>query len=732
MTAHVSAKALMGAEKVVTNFFRKRLKTERLLHVDFETFSEADIKKCGAHVYAMHPSTEVLCMAWAFDDDEPQLWLPWEPFPTEILDHILDEGLILAWNAQFERLIFTHVLSRTHNVPVPAYECFVCVMVMGMAMSLPGHLEKAAPAVGLEIRKDDVGHRIMLQLSRPRKPTIKDKRTRWTPEMAPFKFQQLYDYCKQDVRVETAIFKRLVALNDIEQARYWLDQKIQDRGCFLDLVLIKNALEIADETTERLNSEMRELTGNEVASTSAAKQLVAWLSASGIEWPKPDHPSIDKENLLKLIARDDLTNSQRTAIMLRQEAAKTSTAKLDRALMQVCPDGSVKGQIQFNGAGTTGRDAGRGIQVQNFPRPEKAYKNTEAIIKDIVAGMDADWIGCLYGPPLSVIASILRGIIVARPGKKLMTLDLSQIEARMTAWLAGEERLVQAFREYDAGTGPDIYIVTAAGVYAVPVDDIDKEDPRRQVGKVCVLALGFGGGASAFGGMAKIYQVDLDPLYPIVANMAGPERLEAAIEGWKARGKKSGMHKAAWLAAEMIKIMWRESNSEIVAAWKELEDGAVTAMMRPGDTISCLKGKVQYRKTGSWLRCILPSGRSIFYAFPTLVEQETPWGRSKMVVRYKAQNGLTHQWQDFYLYGGIQFQNVVQAAARDVFWEGIDRCEEAGYENIFRVHDEGIFEVDEDFGDEQEFHDLFTQASWWAPDLPIASDGWVGGRYRKG
>lgn len=731
--------------------FRKALKAARVLHVDFETFSEVDITTDGAHKYAMHKSTVALCMAYAFDNDEPSLWVHGDPIPQDVFDHILGGGLILAWNAQFERLIFTHVMGPKYGWPVPAVQQYVCVMVMGMAMSLPGKLEKAAPAVGLDIRKDDMGRRIMLQLSRPRKPTLRDKRTRWTPDMAPAKFDLLYSYCKQDVRVEQAIYHRLTPLSDIEQHRYWRDQIIQDRGCHLDLDFINKALALAHEEKANLDERMRDVTSDidtgkpAVSSTTATKQLVDWLKAGGVEWPKETNPSVDKENLVKLLARDDLTNSQREAVLLRQEANKTSTAKLDRAIKQVCDDGSVKGQLQFNGAGATGRDSARGCQFQNFPRPAKGIDVKQAIA-DIKAGLDLDWVRSIHGPPMSVISSCLRGIFVARPGHQLFTRDQSQIEARMTAWLGGQTNLVEAFRRYDTvvgyefnkkgervpiTAGPDIYIVTAAGIYNVPASSIGKDDLERQVGKVAALALGFGGGASAFGGMAKIYFLDLDPLLPIVWEMATPENREKATEAWKARGRKSGMHKAAWIAAELIKLAWREANPGIVGSWKELEDGAVTACMRPGQSISCLGGKVIYRKTGSWLRTILPSGRSLFYAFPTLVSQPTPWGKQKMQIRFKAVNGMTRQWQDFHLYGGLQFQNCVQAASRDTFWEAIDRCEDAGYENLLRVHDEGIFEVPNGSGDEDEFHRLFTQSPAWAPDLPIASDGWVGPTYRK-
>lgn len=699
--------------------------TRDVLHLDYETFSEADLTKVGAHKYAMHPSTEILCAAWAFNDEEPQLWAPGQPVPDRVVDHILDDGIIEAWNAQFERLITRFVAGPKYGWPIPSTKQYECVMVRALAMSFPGKLEHAAKALQLDMLKDEHGHRIMMKLCKPRRPTKKDKRTRWTYEMVPLQFDHLYRYCLQDVRTEQAASKRLTRLKPSEQEFYWRDQEINDRGITIDLDLVRAMQEVVDQEKEVLDEQMRAVTGGEVASTNAAKQLVVWLAQGGIVWPANQNPSVDKDNVIRLLGRDDLTEAQRKAIMIRQEAAKTSTAKLEKFEGMVCRDGTIKGTLQFHGA-STGRDAARGVQVQNFPRPRKKTPILK-VIESLFNGADAELIDLLYGSPMSVIADLLRSCIRARPGHILYTRDASQIEARMTAWLAGETAVLRAFAAYDRKEGPDIYRVAAAQIYGKKPEQITDEE--RQVGKVAVLALGFGGGAGAFASMAKIYGVDLATIFQSVWDMSEPEFQEKALEAWKQRGRSTGMRKAAWLTAELIKLAWRATNPNIVQFWKDLEDAAISALLHPGETFRV--GKLKFRKTGSFLRMVLPSGRSLFFAYPSLVRTTTPWGKQVFKIEFYAVDGQTKRFLQWSLWGGLICQNAVQAAARDVLFEAVVRLEEAGYPNVLRIHDECVHETPEGFGSEEEFHQLFVQTPAWAPDLPLAADGWIGPRYRK-
>jgi DNA polymerase len=348
----------------------------------------------------------------------------------------------------------------------------------------------------------------------------------------------------------------------------------------------------------------------------------------------------------------------------------------------------------------------------------------------------------MWGSPMQAVADCLRGCIAARPGNTLRSVDLTGIEARVNPWLAGAEDVLQAFRDFDTiigldkkgkpiRLGPDAYCVAAAQIYNVDVSEIDNKDPRRQVGKVAVLALGFGGGAGAFASMAKIYKVDLEAIYFSVITFCGDAMLKMAEDAWKERGSKSGMRKFAWIGSEIVKLLWRAANPDVVQFWKDLENAAVLAIQNPGRTFEAGE-HIKYRKSGSFLRCILPSGRSIWYPYAEVEWKPTPWGTNKATLFYKAVDGKTNKWKRHHLYGGKQGENVTQSAARDVCAEGIVRHHDAGYQPIMSVHDENVADDPVGFGSDEEFLDLMVKPpSWTGGTLPIAATGWNDFRYKK-
>lgn len=700
------------------------------LHLDWETYCDLDLTKVGAHKYAEHESCDILCAAWAFGDDEPRLWLPGMACPPEIAAHIKAGGEIHAWNANFERLIWLNVAGPKYNWPVPDLRQYRCIMVRAMAMNMPARLEHAAPAFGLAIRKDDAGSRIMKSLCKPRKPTKKNPATRFTPENAPDKFKILYDYCLQDVRVEQGIGKRVIKLIPQEQELWFIDQTINDRGIMVDMDLVEKAERICEEEKQLLEAELKQVTDLAVSTLGAVKQLKAFIIAQGFEID-----GCDKEQLEALLGRDDITPQVRRAVEIRLEAGKASIAKLAAFKQRVCKNGKIKGSLQFHGATQTGRWAARGVQLQNLPRPDPVLKTP---VLEVIANIKKGWsradIAAFYGPPITVVADCLRGMLCAPEGRILRSRDLTGIEARMLPWLAGAHDAIDAFFEFDKGTGADNYKVAAAQIYNIPVSEVTKD--QRQVGKVAVLALGFGGGASAFAKMAKVYKLDLASIFDIVYGVAAPHNREKALEGWKSRGSKSGIRKKAWLTAEMIKLAWREANPEIVQFWYDLEEAAINAVENPGKTFYAGEF-IKFKKTGSFLRCTLPSGRSIFYPYPRVEWRMTPWGKQKPTLIYKANDSFTRKWKEHDYYGGLGAENVTQASARDVMGNAIIVTEEAGYENVLSVHDEGVAETDEDFGSEDEFHTLFTTPPVWAlpkgnrRGLPIAASGWTDERYKK-
>lgn len=689
------------------------------LHLDVESRSAVDLKKSNAYVYFDDLSTDLWCAAYSFGDEEPQLWFPGQPCPPRIAEHVTTGGLICCWNAAFERLAWRNLLSSKYGWPVPDLRQYRCAMAQAYALSLPGKLEHAAAALGIAAQKDMVGHRLMLRMSRPRAPRKSEPPDLYWHD-DPADVARLADYCVQDVRTEVAAYNRMPPLSPAEQEVWFLDQEINDRGCYVDKALCDSANRVVAETTKRLSAEMYRVTDGAVRGVSNVADLTAFVRRHGV-----DATSLAKDQLVDLLVRDDLPLAVRRALEIRQEGSKTSTAKISAMLARRQSDGRMRGNLQYHGAGT-GRWAARGAQLQNLPRPS-IKGNLNAVVADLLEA-DVEKIDVVHGPPLSVVSDCIRSMIAAKDGQVIRSVDFSAIEARVTAWLAGEERKLEVFRAYDAKQGPDPYIVAAAGIYSVSVPSIEKNDPRRQTGKVAELALGFQGGAGAFAKMAKNYAMDLGTVYDTVYTAATPFNIDRAEEAWGERGKTSGMARRKWLAAEMIKLAWRDDNPNIVTFWQQINDAAIEATESPGRIIS-VGEFLRYRRAGSWLFCRLPSGRVITYPYPRVEWVNTPWGSKRPALLYKGVDGFSKKWGEHTFYGGLGTENAVQATARDVMVVAMQRV--APEALIFTVHDELVWEIEPTQSSIDEFCHLCAAPISWAPGLPIAVEGWEGPRYKK-
>lgn len=341
-------------------------------HLDFETRSEVDLKVSGLHRYARGTHTDILCAAFAFDKSPVELWKMGSRDPIDLLMHVQDGGEVVAHNAPFELAIWNDVGVKKYGWPILRPEQVYCTMAKAYAMALPGALENVAPALGIEAQKDMEGNRIMLQLSRPRKLLEDGTPAFWEPSEVPEKFDRLYKYCMQDVAVEREADERMLDLTPTERALWLLDFKINQRGVFIDTRAVQVAMEVVEFEKKRLDAEMREVTDNAVGTCSASGQLKNWLKVQGV----------NVEGVAKDVVKDylkkELSPRVRKALELRQEAAKSSTAKLKQMLSKAGDDGRVRNTAQYHGAGT-GRWAGRGIQVQNFPRPNMKQKDIEAV-----------------------------------------------------------------------------------------------------------------------------------------------------------------------------------------------------------------------------------------------------------------------------------------------------------------------------------------------------------------
>lgn len=678
-------------------------------HLDFETRSTVDLTDTGVYVYAADPTTDVWCAAYCFDDGDVHLWRPGEDLPADLENHIMFGGVIVAHNANFERVIFEHVMGPRYGWPVPDTSQWRCTMVMAYAMALPGALEHVGPALGTGFEKDMVGNRLMKAMSRPRRPRKDESKNEILWRDAEEDRTRLYDYCRSDVEAERAADARLVRLRPSELDLWHLDCKINDRGVGVDKDLARRNLAIVNAHTAALDRQMAAATDYEVASCSAVNQLKTYLKRWDV-FADVNDDSLAKGVIEEMLARQDLPAPARRALELRQAGGKSSVDKIDALLNGMSPDGRARGLTQFHAA-STGRWGGRRFQPQNILRPDEDFDIDGAI--DVVlkypTAKAMDTLDALFGDPITCVSYTLRGMIKATPGNKIVAADFNNIEGVVLAWLAGETSKVEAFRKFFAGKGPDLYLVAAAGIYGIPLGQMSKKThpEERQIGKVSELACGYGGGVGAFQTMAVTYGVTVPDAQ-----------------------------------AEEIKTAWREANPNIKSFWYDAEDAAMRAIAQPGRAVEC--GPVAYKVVGSFLWCRLPSGRALCYPYPKIYPVKAPWGEMKDSVTFKTVPNVsnrkkivwddttnTPKWSRISTYGGSLVENITQAVARDILAEAIVRLERENYPVILHVHDEAVAEVPAGFGSSAEFEQIMCELPTWATGLPVAASGFEAERYRK-
>ena len=652
-------------------------------HIDFETRSVVDLKTRGIGPYIEHPHTAPWCLAWAIGKTEPQVWTLGEALPDELRRHVQGGGTVIAHNcAGFELPFWNGVCVPRLGWPELTPEQCLDTMAMAYAMGLPGSLDGCAKALGLPYEKDMAGHRLMLQMCRPRRIEPDGTLIWWDDED---RRRRLYDYCRQDVVVERALLHKLFQLTPPERRLWTVDYRINARGIPVDREAIQAALRVVEEEKARLNKAIKAVTGGAVSSGNQHAALTAWVRAQGVVTA-----GVAKADVAALLGADDTPEAVREALEARKEAAKASTAKLQAMLATASQDGRVRFTMQYHGA-ATGRWAGRKIQPHNMPRPKLKQHAVEGVFRLLAKPNAAPLIALGYGPPMTVVSDCLRGMIRAEPGHDFIAADFSAIEARGLAWLAGEERVLEIFR----GHGK-IYEHAAAGIYGKPMADVTKDE--RQIGKVAVLALGYQGGVGAFQTMARGYGVQVSD-----------ER------------------------AEEIKTAWRKVHPAIVRYWYDLEEAAVSAVLRPGEPFSAgaTGREVTFKRRGAFFWCRLPSGRALCYPYPRIQSKTTPWGAPKDQVHYMAVNGVTRKWELSHVYGGLLSENVTQAVCRDLLAEAILRLEERGYPVVFHVHDEVVTEAPLGHGSLEEMEAIMSEVPAWAAGFPIKAEGWRGERFRK-
>lgn len=644
------------------------------LMCDLETFSSVDISKAGAFKYTESHDFEILLLAYAWNDGPVQvldvtdrrenmlqeLWF--------IEDKIQDPNVVkVAHNCAFERAC----LSRWLGVDLPP-EQWEDTMVMAAMNGLPMSLDAAGAALNLKDQKIKEGSALIRYFCQPCKPTIANGgRTRNLPEHAPDKWERFKEYCRRDVEVEQAIYYRLKGfpVPEWERKVFCLDARINERGILVDTKFAESAIAVDAKLSARYEAEMRRLTGMD--NPNSVAQLKDWLAAVGV-----DCESLSKATIADL--KKEVTDpTTRRVLELRQLLGKTSTKKYQTMLAAAGDDHRVRGIMQYYGAGRTGRWAGRLVQPQNMP--QNHLENIE-VVRQLVKERDLETLEMCFDNVPDVLSQLIRTALVARPGHTFLVSDYAAIEARVIAYLAGEQWRMDVF-----ANGGDIYCSSASQMFKVPVEKHGVNGHLRQKGKIAELACGYGGGVGAL--------------------------------------KAFGADKMGLSEEEMQQIVtqWREASPTIPKFWRDTEQAAKNALINPGRSFTIPCG-VKYRRDADALRCQLPSGRVLSY-----------WGArldNDGSICFMGQNQTTRKWEKTGTWGGKLVENIVQAVARDCLAVALLRLEEAGYKTVFHVHDEIIAEAP-DGSLWEDMAEIMGLPIDWAPGLLLRGDGYDTRFYMK-
>ena len=655
--------------------------TKRRLHIDLETYSSADITKTGAFKYAEAPDFEILLLACAWDDGPVQVidMTEREPVTDErtaakaaalasVVAGITDPDTVkVAHNSAFERACLTRYLGR--DLPPEEWED---TMILAAMNGLPLSLDAAGAALELRDQKIREGAALISYFCKPCKPTIANGgRTRNRPEHAPDKWERFKAYCKRDVEVEQAIYRRLRSfpVTDFERKVWALDARINERGVRIDTEFVAAAIAQNEAFTTRRMAEMQRLTGLE--NPNSVAQLKDWLETAGMS-----ADSLNKATVLEL--KDKATDpTTRRVLELRQQLGKTSVTKYEAMQSAVCADGRVRGLLQYYGAGRTGRWAGRLVQVQNLPQNHLAGLS---LVRELVRERDLETLELCFDSVPDVLSQLIRTAFVAGEGNIFHVADYSAIEARVIAYLAGEKWRMDVFR-----SGGDIYCSSASAMFRVPVVKHGVNGHLRQKGKIAELACGYGGGVGAL--------------------------------------RAFGADKMGLTEEEMQDIVtqWRAASPAIPRFWRDAESAAVRAINNPGRTTTVPCG-VKYRRDGDALRCRLPSGRILSYWDAKLDTDGS--------ICFMGQNQTTRRWEKTGTWGGKLVENIVQAYARDCLAVAMVRLAEEGWKICFHVHDEVIVEAPIGTSWEQ-VAEVMGRPIDWAPGLLLRGDGYSTPFYMK-
>ena len=650
---------------------------------DLETFSHADLREVGPYVYAEDESTEILLFAYAIDDGPAQVWdmAKGEPIPEDLREALIavtadpENTRIIFHNAGFDRTVLRHVLpDRT-----PPLEAWRDSMVLCYMAGIVGNLEQACRILRTGHEKDPRGDKLKDKFTKLQPKNRKLRRR--TPETDPEDWEAFREYARSDINAMRDLWHALPGWNltDEELRRWHLDQRINDRGLPIDPDAARAATELCGHAKEELNAELTQLTDSEVGSGEQVQALRAWFDREGC--PMPDMQAKTIQKALRQVPEGKC----RRALEIRQQISKTSTAKYRNLLKGASSDNRLRGVFQFYGAFRTGRWAGRRFQPQNLPRP--SVSDTSAAMDAILNGS----VDLLFDdtPPMDVASSCIRSVITPQTEEPIIAGDLSNIEGRVLAWLAGEEWKLRAFREYDQGRGSDMYRLTYATAYGRDVSTVTDEE--RHAGKIMELANGFQGALGAVRSMG-VEEEDMSD-ETVIANVRA----------------------------------WRSAHPRTTRLWWDTEDAAKQAIRHPGKTFKAgrVLWSVRTWDGHPWLLAALPSRRRFLCYFKPEIQGDQ--------VSFEDKDSYTGKWRRMTTYGGRLVENITQGTARDVLACGMESAEARGLYVIGHVHDEIIVEPSgRDPGAIcADVEAALTGPFDWTEGLPLAAKAHAMKRYGK-
>lgn len=668
------------------------------LSIDIETYSSVDISKAGAYKYAQSPDFEVLLFAYSLDGTPVQVvdMTAGEAIPADILAHLFSVGTIKhAYNAAFEWYCLSRHFELGVSYQMTKYEWLPqwrCTMLHGLYCGYTAGLGATGAALGIpeDKRKLATGKALIRTFCIPCKPTKSNGgRTRTLPRHEPEKWELFKEYCRQDVVTEMEIEHRLspFSIPPAVQKQWETDIRINSRGVAVDTNLVDGALWCSDTVTRRLKEEAAAISG--LDNPNSVAQLTYWLENETGE----EITTLRKDDVKELLGREFPSDNARRMLEIRQELGKTSCKKYDALRAATGEDNRVRGLLQFYGANRTGRWAGRLVQVQNLPQTHLPALST---VRELVKKQDLEMLELMCGSIPATLSQLIRTCLTASHHHILVDADFSAIEARVIAWLAGEEWVLDVFR-----THGKIYEACASQMFGVPLETIAKGHENyglRQKGKVATLALGYQGGTGALAAMGALRMGLTEEELPDIVRR------------------------------------WRSANKHIVSLWYAVEKAAVcTIKTGKSQTVNGLLFAMEADTAHSqWFMTItLPSGRRLYYVRPYL--ETNAAGRES--IHYWGIGQQNKKWSPLETYGGKLVENCVQAIARDCLAEAVERLEEAGYQVVFHVHDEVVVDAPDEEPEPEVTLDsvcsIMGQPLEWAPGLPLQADGWIDKYYKK-